>query len=61
MGVAEAAFYSNISSGVEKGKSRWEVGKNYRGTKVRKGDQGSSTLHMFLSFSVVILFIDLTN
>jgi hypothetical protein len=38
-----------------------EAGKNYRGSRVRKGGRGSSTLHMFLSFSVVILFIDRTK
>ena len=36
-----------------------EAGKNYRGPTVQKGGRGSGTLHMFLSFSVVILFIDL--
>ena len=38
-----------------------EVGTNYRGAAVRKGDRGPTMLHMFLYFSVVSLFVDCTN
>lgn len=42
-------------------KMRGEAGKKYRGPTVRKGCRGSSRLHVFLSFSVVRLFIERTN
>jgi hypothetical protein len=38
-----------------------EAGINYPGPEVRKGARGPVMLHMFLSFSVVPLFIDCKN
>jgi len=36
-------------------------GTNFRGPAVRKGARGRTMWHLFLSFSVVSLFIDCTN
>jgi len=38
---------------------RAEAGTNYRGPEVRKGVWVPTMLHMFLSFSVVSLFVQL--
>jgi len=40
----------------------WEgglAGRNYLGPEIRKGARGSDILYMFLSFSLVSLFVDL--
>jgi hypothetical protein len=37
------------------------AGTNYWGPAVRKGTRGPTTLHMFLSFSVLSLFVVCTN
>jgi len=61
MEVDSAANYRGLA--VHPGGSADEMegfsAANYRGPAIRKGAPGPSMLHMFLSFSVVSLLVDL--